>query len=85
MLPLFKHGGIVICFDKRPKIGDVVVATIDDKEVIKRVDQLTDKKVYLIGDNQASSTDSRTYGYISKQSIVGVVIFYMNLPFLRNK
>ncbi|MBU2051469.1 MAG: S26 family signal peptidase, partial [Gammaproteobacteria bacterium] len=62
MLPQYKHGSIVIVWNKASKPGDVVVATLDGKEIIKRIAATKVTTVYLLGDNPSKSTDSRTYG-----------------------
>ena len=36
--------------------------------------QLSDSEYYVLGDNAAASTDSRTFGPISRDCIIGIVI-----------
>ena len=58
------------------KIGDIVVAShpkIKNKLIIKRVYRVYKNKFDLRGDNFFSSTDSREWGLIELNSIVGKV------------
>ena len=77
MYPTLKEGQIVWSSPfKTPKVGDVVIAVQKDREVIKRIESITDDwQVKLLGDNQQSSTDSRQLGSIPKRNIQGVVIW----------
>ena len=75
MLPTLKQGDVVIGQrGKTPQIGDIVIAWVNGKEVIKRIISVTDGGYDLRGDNAESSTDSRSYGIVAKQHIKGVVI-----------
>lgn len=61
----------------QPKITDVVV--INDPRtgrlLLKRITKKGKNQFFVAGDNPGSSTDSRTFGPISKEMIVGKVIF----------
>lgn len=75
MLPALKPGDVVVGQrGKQPRVGDIVIAWVHDKEVIKRISQVTDDGYELLGDNKTASTDSRTYGFVQRQHIRGVVI-----------
>lgn len=78
MLPGIRPGQLIVVVSKRPKVGDIVLVTIDGREVVKRIAQLDQGRVYLLGDNQAASTDSRSYGFVSARSVRGVVIWPRN-------
>jgi len=61
---------------KLPKVGDIVVARhpYQAKQIIKRVALvLEDGSCFLTGDNPEASTDSRSYGFISLDKILGKV------------
>lgn len=80
MLPTLKEGYQVICYrwayiKNSPKVGDVIVAKIKDLEIIKRVMLIRDEEVYLKGDNEKQSTDSRNFGWIHNRQIVGKIIW----------
>lgn len=76
MLPKLKPGDNIISFDwfLNPKVGDIVVALLDKRLIIKRVRFIRENKVFLVGDNEKESTDSREIGWIDKKSLVGKVV-----------
>jgi len=74
---------------RKPKIGDVIVikgiprqirqaprqeAGRHDKLIIKRIDHFSKQGYFLLGDNKSKSTDSRHFGVIKKQDIVGKIL-----------
>lgn len=73
MLPSLSPGGIIIAFRTQPRTGDIVIAHQGGREVVKRVKSITDKGVYLVGDNLSESTDSRELGTVPKSAILGVM------------
>ena len=74
MLPAFTHGKVVVAWRfKRPRVGDVVIVRHHRLEIIKRVDQIKEGAVYLLGDNPAESTDSRQFGWLPLRAVIGVV------------
>lgn len=60
---------------KQPQIGDIVAAKDprDGKVLIKRISREEKGRYFLMGDNPAHSTDSRTFGMIGKQNLLGKV------------
>jgi nickel-type superoxide dismutase maturation protease len=75
MTPKYPHGRLVLAWRfSKPKKGDVVIVKHHRLELIKRVDQLQEDKVFLLGDNPDESTDSRHYGWLPLSSIMGVVL-----------
>lgn len=75
MQPSFRPGQVVI-FRKSDtvRIGQVVMADVNGREVIKRVQRVDGSVVELFGDNPDGSTDSRSYGPISTSQIKGVAV-----------
>ena len=75
------EGDLIIYKKINPKnldlnTGDIVVAshpTIKSKLIIKRIYQIYQNKFDLRGDNYLSSTDSRKWGLIGLDLIVGKV------------
>lgn len=70
--------GQIVCVTPflTPKVGHVVVAILNGREVVKRIATITDDwQVQLLGDNTSQSSDSRKYGTIPKRKILGVVIW----------
>lgn len=79
MLPTLKRGQDVLvwCWFYTPKIGDIVAIKVQGKEMIKRVRQMSsDRGTFVLGDNEKISTDSRKFGPIKKEQIIGKVIWY---------
>lgn len=79
MEPTLKQNQIVIVssipyFFRKPKIGDVVVLK-RQKYIIKRIAAIKKEQVFVIGDNKKESNDSRHFGWIGKDNILGKVIY----------
>jgi nickel-type superoxide dismutase maturation protease len=75
MLPSFSHGKIVVGWRfRQPRVGDVVIARHHRVEVIKRISEMQDGQVFLLGDNAEESTDSRQFGWLPSHAIVAVVV-----------
>lgn len=82
MLPDLKDGDVVLVKPSESyQIGDVVVAKHPFKQsvvLIKRVREINENDVFLIGDNPSESTDSRTLGNIPKKDILGKVVHLLS-------
>nr|WP_293108122.1 nickel-type superoxide dismutase maturation protease [Okeania sp. SIO2F4] len=82
MFPLLKPGEEVLV-DMRayrhclPEIGDLIVAEHphrQDLKIIKLVAFVDEKgDCFLMGENQEESSDSRSFGFVSSQQIIGRV------------
>ena len=80
MLPTLKPGQDILCFNwayffSKPKKGDVVVFRKNGKDMIKRIQKLLDREVFVQGDNGKESTDSRNFGPVDKSQLVGKIIW----------
>ena len=80
MVPLLKPGDEVLIdlnayAQHPPYVNDVVVAQhpYRDIKLIKRVIALEDGRCFLKGDNALESTDSRTFGAVKPEQILGRV------------
>lgn len=78
MLPTLADGDKVLVDEKGYiSIGDIVLAKHPyktDIKIVKRVSEIADDgRLTLIGDNPATSTDSRTFGTVSLESTIGKV------------
>lgn len=82
MLPLLKPGEEVLIDPnsyqrKLPKIGEIVVANHPQQpglQIIKRVQLVTEEgNCFLEGDNVKESTDSRQFGLVDRENIIGRV------------
>lgn len=76
MLPVLPPGTHVfgVRYFRRLKRGQVVVITHAGREKIKRIDQIKDNDIFVTGDHADASTDSRHFGWLSKEAIVAIVI-----------
>lgn len=80
MFPTLHPGQDVISFNwaylgKKPKVGDIVVIKLDGKEMVKRVAKIDGRHILVTGDNEDESTDSRDFGPISRDQIMGRVVY----------
>jgi nickel-type superoxide dismutase maturation protease len=76
MLPTLKPKQQVVTFNwfYHPKEGDLVVVK-KQKLLVKRIKDVKRKKVFIVGDNPKESTDSRQFGWIDTDQILGKVIY----------
>lgn len=75
MAPALIEGDVIIARRlQRVREGDVVVARMAGREVIKRVHRSDGNRFHLRGDNATESTDSRTLGPVDVSDILGVSI-----------
>lgn len=76
MEPTLKDGQLILVFKTRNfKIGDVVVAFMNRREVVKRIININEGQVFLEGDNRKESTDSRDLGGIIDTHVIGKVVW----------
>lgn len=83
MTPALRPGQDVLSFNwaylgRKPQVGDVVVIKMKGKEMVKRVQKIVDREVFVQGDNPKSSTDSRHFGTINLDQIIGKVVYQSN-------
>lgn len=57
------------------KPGHVVVARHEGREKIKRIEDIRDREVYLVGDHPESSTDSRHFGWIPIEDVLVRIVW----------
>ena len=81
MRPLFEPGdklrvSVIIYKIMRPRVGDVVVVRDPrtGRLILKRIKRLEGAGYFVLGDNPMASTDSREFGVIHKNEIVGRVV-----------
>lgn len=76
MSPTLTPGQLIVgrqASELRP--GDVVIVSHDGLEKIKRIERQQGDLLYLLGDNPAASTDSRSFGWVQASHIVAKVVW----------
>jgi len=77
MVPVLPPGTLVLgwrWFTRLPP-GKVIIFSRDGRETIKRLDRVELEGLIVLGDHPETSTDSRHYGAIPRQSVESVVIW----------
>lgn len=77
MLPVLPPGTLVYGWRwfTRLKPGDVVIFFHNGKEKIKRVADIKDKKLYVVGDHNADSSDSRQFGWLDMDAVIAKIVW----------
>jgi phage repressor protein C with HTH and peptisase S24 domain len=76
MTPKLHPGQLIVATPivRRLYPGQVVIVEQDNKELIKRIERIEDDRIFVIGDNLDASTDSRQFGWLSRNAIVARVL-----------
>jgi len=64
---------------RRPAVGDVIAFWMSNEKVaVKRISEIEDQDIYVMGDNTKVSNDSRSYGPIPREDVIGraLLIFF---------
>jgi hypothetical protein len=79
MLPNFQDGGVLIAsgWYSRLRKHDVVIIFHEGREKVKRIHKITGDKLFVVGDNSESSTDSRDFGWLPVEAVTAKVIWPM--------
>jgi len=80
MEPAIKNGQHVLIskipyFFSEPSVKEIVAFEKNQKILIKRIVKKTGSRYFLTGDNLKDSLDSRSFGFILKNDILGKVIY----------
>jgi signal peptidase S26 family len=77
MLPVLPPGTLVFgwCWFRSLKPGDIVIFIHEGKEKIKRIGELDDGRIFLLGDHAEASTDSRHFGWLDADAVVAKLIW----------
>lgn len=73
MRPSLMPGQVVVFLRWVVHENDIVLARINEREVIKRVRLEKNGRFFLTGDNRDESVDSRHYGAVPQSAILGVM------------
>jgi len=77
MQPSYAHHSLVWASALFHKLhpGDVVIIQHNGLEKIKRIEAVVGDELYVLGDNPVQSTDSRAFGWLSTDVVIGRVIW----------
>jgi nickel-type superoxide dismutase maturation protease len=81
MMPVLPPETLVLAtgWFRRIKPGSVVIFLHEGKEKIKRVEQVEDNRLFVVGDHPTASTDSREIGWIARAAVIAKV-FWPHAP-----
>jgi nickel-type superoxide dismutase maturation protease len=80
MVPALRHGDELLVWLRAPRrtpaTGRIVVVSLPDRPLaVKRLTEVEpDGRIWVEGDNEAGSTDSRTLGSLPRSALRGVVL-----------
>tara|TARA_Y100000589_G_C27157125_1_gene631257 strand:- start:1046 stop:1342 length:297 start_codon:yes stop_codon:yes gene_type:complete len=68
------------------KIGDIIIFNHPSKKIrlIKRIKAIKQFSIEVSGDNQLYSTDSKSFGAIQKEKVIGIVTSKISIKFISN-
>jgi nickel-type superoxide dismutase maturation protease len=77
MYPKLRPGQVLLATPvfRRIMPGQVVIFDQGGRQKVKRVEEVKDNQVFVIGDNLNASTDSRHFGWLPKDRIVARVFW----------
>ena len=76
MIPSYAPGEVVLVKYGAPvNVGDAVLINFTHRTDIKRVKEILGNRVFVQGDHEAVSIDSRNYGPVKDNMIIGKVIY----------
>ena len=59
----------------KPSKGNIVVITKENKFIVKRIREIKKSGYFVVGDNKKHSKDSRKFGLIKRNQIIGKVFY----------
>lgn len=77
MLPILPPGILVYGWQwfSKLKPGDIIIFLHNGKEKIKRIKMIENNKLFVIGDHEGGSTDSRDFGWLEVDSVIAKIIW----------
>ena len=91
MLPSLKDGDIVFFKNYKKnksklKIQQIIIFKhpLKNKNLIKRINSVTQNNIEVIGDNVEFSEDSNKFGLVNNEKVIGIVTSKLIIPKLKN-
>jgi phage repressor protein C with HTH and peptisase S24 domain len=76
MSPYLKDRDLIMVLKtNKYKAGDVVGFKSNDKIFIKRINEIKNDLLFVLGDNPDNSLDSRKLGWVNRESVVFRLLF----------
>jgi nickel-type superoxide dismutase maturation protease len=77
MMPVLPPNTLVTGWKRYRKlqVGDVIIFSHHQKEKIKRISEIKDGQLFVLGDLPDASTDSRQFGWIDQSAVIAKVIY----------
>ena len=91
MLPFLKEGDIVF-FKKykknksKLKMRQIIIFNhpLKNKSLIKRINSVNQNNIEVLGDNIEFSEDSKKFGLVNNEKVIGIVTSKLIIPKLKN-
>ena len=74
MFPTLKPNvSVFVETQTKGEVGDIIVLEVHERVVIKRLHAKSIRGVWVLGDNPIQSTDSRDFGWVPEDKVIGKV------------